>query len=185
MDPIYFSSAEEFEAWLIANHEQGKELLLGFHKTKSATKGITYGEARDLALVFGWIDAVRKSVDANRYTIRFTPRKKRSIWSQVNIKRVAELTAEGRMRPAGTRIFEERDQSLERTYFFEKEPMDLSAEYEKTFRGNAEAWVFFTAQPAYYRNQMIHRVMTAKQEETRLRRLNNLVLASAEKKRLL
>ena len=185
MEPIYFTQADEFETWLAANHETEKELLLGFHKTKSANKGITYVEARDLALVFGWIDAVRKSVDANRYTIRFTPRKKRSIWSQVNIKRVAELTTQGRMRPAGTKVFEERDQSLERTYFFEKEPIDFSPEYKKTFQENAEAWAFFTAQPSYYRNQMIHRVMTAKQEETRLRRLANLIWASAEEKRLL
>ncbi len=185
MEPTYLPNAIEFEAWLAKHHQSATELLIGFYKTKSKLKGITYAEALDLALAYGWIDAVRKGVDADRYTIRFTPRRKRSIWSAINIKRVAELIELGRMLEPGLKVFHERDQSLEKTYAYENEPRELSEEYEQIFREKPEAWEFFLAQAPSYRRVMNYRIMAAKQEETRLRRLDLLIKASAENRRLL
>jgi len=184
MKPTFFTSAPSFQQWLEKNHDKKDELLIGFHKKASGKKSITYPEALDEALAFGWIDGVRKSLDDTSYTIRFTPRRPRSIWSLVNKKRVEELTKLGRMKPSGLKAFALRDPKRTGIYAFETTPRELSAEYEKTFRAAKQAWEFFQAQPPGYRRTAIFWVMNAKQEQTRLRRLGQLISDSGQGRRL-
>ncbi len=152
---------------------------MGFAKKGSGRAGLTYPEALDEALCFGWIDGVRRSVDAERYTIRFTPRKPTSVWSAVNIARARELVAAGRMAPAGNAAFERRDEKRARLYSYERARVRLDHEYERTFRRNARAWSFFQAQPPWYRRTSTWWVMSAKREETRNRRFASLLDFSA------
>jgi uncharacterized protein YdeI (YjbR/CyaY-like superfamily) len=184
MDPRYFTTPVKFHAWLEKHHATSTELLVGFYKVKSGKASITYPEALDEALCFGWIDGIRKTVDEERYTIRFTPRKPKSNWSNVNIKRVQELIAAGRMQPAGLAAFEARTAAKSGVYTYENRPQQLSPEYEKTFRANKPAWKFFQLQAPYYQRTACGWVMTAKQEETRLRRLATLIEDSAQGRRL-
>src|SRR6185295_5415594 len=175
MEPKFFSSPEKFRQWLERNHDSASELLLGFHKKSSDKKSITYAEALDEALCFGWIDGVRKNLNETSYTIRFTPRKPRSIWSLVNVRHVERLQKEGRMHPAGLEVYERRSPELTGIYSFENRPRELAPEYEKTFRQNKTAWKFFQEQPPGYKRLMVFRTMSAKKEETRLRRLQQLI----------
>ena len=180
MEPTFFSTPEEFRDWLEAHHETSGELLVGFYKKGSGKLSITWPESVDEALCFGWIDGIRRSRDADSYTIRFTPRKARSTWSAVNIKRVAELTAQGRMRPAGLRAFAARAEDNSGIYAYEnKDTATLDPAAEAQFRTNAAAWAFFQAQPAGYRRTAIWWVISAKQETTRARRLATLIDDSA------
>ena len=178
MQPKFFSSPEQFRRWLERNHDRAAELLVGFHKKSSEKKSITYAEALDEALCFGWIDGVRKSFDETSYTIRFTPRKPRSIWSNVNVRHVERLKKDGRMQPPGLEAYERRDAKRTGIYSFENRPRELSPEYEKTFRRNKAAWKLFQEQPAGYKRLMVFRTMSAKKEETRLRRLQQLIKSS-------
>ena len=183
MKPKYFATPAGFREWLERHHEQESELWVGFHKKTSGTPSITWPESVDEALCFGWIDGIRKTVDENRYMIRFTPRKPKSNWSAVNIGRVAELKKLGRMKPAGLKAFEER--VAKRDYAYESaRPAEFSAELERKFRTNRKAWAFFEAQAPYYRRTLTFWVMTAKKEETRLSRLEKLIAASAAGKRV-
>jgi len=184
MKPTFFTSASKFRQWLEKNHDKKDELLVGFHKKDSGKKSITYHEALDEALAFGWIDGVRKSLDETSYTIRFTPRRAKSIWSLINKKRVEELIKLGRMHPGGLKAFALRDPKRTGIYAFETTPRELSAEYEKEFRAKKQAWEFFQNQPPGYRRTAIFWVMNAKQEQTRLRRLTQLISDSSEGKRL-
>lgn len=143
MNPHYFTSAVKFHQWLEKNHARSIELWVGFYKRSSGKAGITYQEALDEALCCGWIDGIRKAVDESRYTIRFTPRKPGSIWSNVNIKRANELIALGWMWPAGLAAFQARKQEKSGVYSYENRPRRLSAEYEKKFHANNKAWVYF------------------------------------------
>jgi uncharacterized protein YdeI (YjbR/CyaY-like superfamily) len=184
MDAIFFGSPSEFRAWLADNHARMSELLVGFYKKDSGKKGITYSQALDEALCYGWIDGVRKTIDESRWTIRFTPRKRGSIWSQVNIKRATELAAAGRMEPPGLKAFQERDPEKTNRYSFERENVQLDAAYEERFRANKEAWDFFQAQPPSYQKPAKWWVMSAKKEETRLKRLATLIEDSESGRRL-
>jgi uncharacterized protein YdeI (YjbR/CyaY-like superfamily) len=184
MQPKFFSSPEQFRRWLERNHDSAAELLVGFHKKSSNKKSITYPEALDEALCFGWIDGVRKSFDETSYTIRFTPRKPRSIWSNVNVRHVGRLKKAGRMQPAGLEAYNRRDAKRTGIYSFENRPRELSPAYEKTFRQNKAAWKFFQEQPPGYKRLMIFRTMSAKKEETRLRRLEQLIESSERGRRL-
>ncbi len=184
MKPTFFTSASKFRQWLEQNHGKSNELLVGFHKKASGKKSITYPEALDEALAFGWIDGVRKSFDESSYTIRFTPRRSTSIWSVVNTKRVEELTKLGRMKPAGLKAFALRNPKRTGIYSFETAPRTLAAGYEKQFRANKQAWEFFQKQPPGYRRIAIFWIMSAKQEETRLRRLAQLISDSDKGTRL-
>jgi uncharacterized protein YdeI (YjbR/CyaY-like superfamily) len=149
MGPIFFATPADFRAWLEQHHEREKELLVGFYKKGSGKPSITWPEAVDEALCFGWIDGVRRSRDAESYTIRFTPRQARSTWSAVNIRRVAELTALGRMYPAGLRAFEARTTDNSEIYAYEqRDNAALTAEEEAQFRANAAAWDYWQARPA-------------------------------------
>ncbi len=180
MKPTFFKSQAEFRAWLEKNHDQVPELWVGLQKTGSSQEGLNYKQALDEALCFGWIDGVRKSIDESRWTIRFTPRKPRSIWSAVNIKRVGELKALGLMRPPGLKQFEERDEKRAKLYSFENAPTEFDAAYEKQFKADKKAWEFFQSQAPYYQRTARFWVMSAKKEETRLKRLAVLIECSAK-----
>jgi uncharacterized protein YdeI (YjbR/CyaY-like superfamily) len=184
MKPKFFSSPERFREWLEQNHNRITELFLGFHKKSSGKKSITYAEALDEALCFGWIDGVRKKLNDTSYVQRFTPRKPRSIWSLINVRHVERLTKEGRMHAAGLDAYARRDPKRTGIYSFENRPRELSPAYEKTFRQNPKAWKFFQEQPPSYKRLMIFRTMSAKKEETQLRRLKQLIESSEKGVRL-
>ncbi|HWC29943.1 MAG TPA: YdeI/OmpD-associated family protein [Dehalococcoidia bacterium] len=172
MEVRFFESAAEFRAWLAENHDSDGELWLGIYKKASGKPSITYREALDECLCFGWIDGVRHAMDADHFAQRFTRRRPRSNWSAVNIKRVQELLAEGRMQPPGIEAFEARDRR-DPQYSYENRPA-LSAEYEARLKQRRKAWEFFEAQSPWYRRTVSHWVMSAKREETRLKRLDQL-----------
>jgi uncharacterized protein YdeI (YjbR/CyaY-like superfamily) len=184
MKATYFKTASEFRRWLAANHASERELLVGFYKKASGKPSISYKEAVDEALCFGWIDGIKKRVDDERYTHRFTPRKRDSIWSLVNATRVKELIARKRMAKAGLEAWERRDPNKTGIYSFENRPKAFDAALEREFRKQAAAWTFFCAQPPGYQRLMTFFVMSAKQQETRLRRLDRLIKASAAGKRI-
>jgi uncharacterized protein YdeI (YjbR/CyaY-like superfamily) len=180
MDATFFASPEAFRAWLEEHHATVQEFWVGFYKKGSGRPSITWPEAVDEALCFGWIDGLRKSIDDVSYAIRFTPRKPHSIWSAVNIKRVDELTAQGQMRPAGLKAFAERTDKKSGVYAYEqRNAAELDAADEQQLRANTQAWDFFQAQPAWYRKTAIWWVISAKQEATRRKRLATLIDDSA------
>lgn len=174
-DIKYFSTIAEFRKWLEANRADARELQVGFYKKNSGRFNFSWSEAVDQAICFGWIDGVRNAVDEISYTVRFTPRKPTSIWSAVNIKKVEELTKLGLMRPAGIAAFERRDEEKSAIYAYEQKDAALPAADEARFRANARAWDFFERQTAYYRRQAIWQVTSAKREETRAKRLDQLI----------
>jgi uncharacterized protein YdeI (YjbR/CyaY-like superfamily) len=184
MEPTFFPTPEDFRAWLDANHERETELLVGFYKKGTGKPSITWPESVDEALCYGWIDGVRRSLGDEAYSIRFTPRKQKSTWSAVNIARVGELIETGRMQPAGLKAFHAREESNSRIYAYEKEATAFDAALEERFRANEKAWNFFQAQPPGYRKTSTHWVTSAKQEATRLRRLNKLIADSDQERRL-
>ena len=184
MKPTFFATPADFRRWLERNHEKVDELLVGFWKKGSGKPSITWPESVDEALSFGWIDGVRRRIDDESYSIRFTPRRRGSIWSAVNIKRANELTRLGRMAPAGLRAFEARDEKKSAIYSYENRPRDLAPEYEKRFRANEKAWEFWMAQPPGYRRLATYWIMEAKKEETRERRLTLLIDDCAHGRRL-
>lgn len=180
MEPRFFKTPAELRKWLKQNHNRAGELLVGFHKTHTGKPSLTYHQALDEALCFGWIDGLRKRLDDERYTIRFTPRKPRSTWSAVNVQRVAVLTAEGRMRPAGLKAFEARSADKTSIYSYEqRKAARLSPAQTRAFKANPAAWAYFQAQPAWYRTAATWWVVSAKKEETRERRLAQLIADSA------
>lgn len=180
----FFESSSEFRKWLDANHDKTKELQVGFYKKNSGKTGITYAQAVNEALCFGWIDGVTNRIDEISYTIRFTPRKSSSIWSDVNIKRVGELTKLGLMQPSGLKAYNERDPEKSKQYSFEQENCRLDGIYEKTFQANKKAWDFFQAQTPSYQKVATWWVISAKKEETRLKRLVKLIENSEEGQKL-
>ncbi|MGH9773688.1 MAG: YdeI/OmpD-associated family protein [Candidatus Acidiferrales bacterium] len=184
MKPTFFSSGAEVRKWLAANYAKVSELYFGFYKQSSGKGGVTYFEALDEALCFGWIDGVRKSHDESSFTVRFTPRKARSNWSAVNIRRATELKKLGRMQAPGLAAFEGRDRKRDAPYSYERREAKLPRAYEKEFRANKSAWEFWEAQPPYYRRLINWWVISAKQEETRERRLGALIAASAAGRRI-
>jgi uncharacterized protein YdeI (YjbR/CyaY-like superfamily) len=184
MKPKFFSTPAEFREWLEQNHDSASELLIGFHRKSSGKKSITYAEALDEALCFGWIDGVRKKLNETSYVQRFTPRKARSIWSNINVRHVERLKKEGRMHAAGLEAYARRDPQRTGIYSFENEPHTLAPAYEKRFRQNKKAWEFFQQQAPYYKRLMIFRTMSAKKEETQLRRLEQLIEVSAKGERV-
>ncbi len=180
---LFFRSAAEFHHWL-ENNPAAKELWVGFYKKGAPQNGITYDEAVDEALCFGWIDGVRKRVDDTRFMIRFTPRKPKSIWSEVNLRRMETLLQQGRVQPAGQQAFEARDQRRTRLYSYENEPQRLDTAEEAQLRANPSAWHFFQAQPPSYQRSAYHWVTSARKAETRQKRLAQLIEDSANGRRL-
>jgi uncharacterized protein YdeI (YjbR/CyaY-like superfamily) len=171
----YFASARAFDEWLAKHHDQTPELMVGFYKKASGRGGLTYREALDLALAYGWIDGVRKSVDANSFMQRFSPRTARSHWSAVNLRRVEQLMAAGAMKPSGMAAYERRSTKNMRRYSYENRPTSLEPAHEKTFRKNRKAWTYFEAMPPGYRRMGIWYVLSAAKDETRQRRLAALI----------
>jgi uncharacterized protein YdeI (YjbR/CyaY-like superfamily) len=173
---IFFATPADFRAWLEAHHAAETELLVGFYRRSTGRPSITWKESVDEALCFGWIDGVRRSVDAESYLIRFTPRQKRSIWSAVNIKRVGELIAEGRMTPAGLAAFERRTDDRSAVYSHERRhAAQLEPEQQARLEADAAAWGWFRGQAPSYRRAALHWVTSAKRPETRERRLVTLI----------
>jgi len=179
MDPTAFRTPERFRTWLERHHDSERELLVRLFKVHASHRGMGYAQALDEALCFGWIDGVRRSFDEDSFTIRFTPRKPTSIWSAVNIRRVAALEAEHRMRPSGAAAFERRTERRSRIYAYESKAVDLSPAYAKQFRASKRAWAYFQAKAPGYRRTCTFWVMGAKQEATRERRLAVLIECSS------
>ncbi len=179
-----FRDAAAFRAWLERNHSSKKELVVKLYKVHAKEKGLTYKDALDEALCFGWIDGVRRGGDDESHSIRFTPRAARSTWSAVNIKRVQELEAAGRMHESGRAAFSRRSEGRSGIYAYENRQTELSPAYEKRFRARKSAWDFFQTQAPWYRRTSIYWVMSAKKEETRERRLATLIEVSEKRKPL-
>jgi uncharacterized protein YdeI (YjbR/CyaY-like superfamily) len=182
-EPVFCATAEEFRDWLEAHGADATEVWIGFHKKRTGRPSITWPEAVDQALCYGWIDGVRQGIDAERYAIRFTPRRARSVWSAVNVTRAGELIELGLMRSAGIAAFERRTEARTGVYSYERRAeATLPDEFAQQLRGNTEAWAFFQAQPAFYRKTAIWWVMSARKEETRRKRLDTLIADSARKR---
>lgn len=176
MKPTFFSSSPAWRAWLEEHHAEAPELWVGFYKKGSRKPSITWPESVDGALCFGWIDGVRKSLDEISYVIRFTPRRPRSIWSAVNIKRVRALKKMGLVQPAGLKAFQQRTGEHSEIYSYEqRKRAKLSAADEKEFRARKKAWSFFQSRPPWYRRTTSWWVVSAKKEETRRKRLAKLI----------
>lgn len=183
--PKFFATPEDFRTWLIANHERQTELLVGFYKVGSGKPSMTWSQSVDEALCFGWIDAVRRSAGPDAYTIRFTRRKPKSIWSAINVAKVEQLTAAGKMYPAGERAFALRTAERTGVYSFErKEEAQLSAAELLEFQRNKKAYAYFEGQAPSYKRTALHWVVSAKRPETRVRRLQTLICDSAAGRRL-
>ncbi|MEY4876944.1 MAG: hypothetical protein RL708_2093 [Bacteroidota bacterium] len=178
MKPTFFAQQNQFRKWLEKNHSTEKELVVGFYKVGSGKQSMKWSESVDQALCFGWIDGVRKSVDEQSYCIRFTPRKSSSIWSAVNINKVAALTKQGLMQKAGIDIFNKRTESKSKVYAFEQEEVKFSASFEIQFNANKKAWNYFQLLAPSYQKLSIHWVMSAKQESTQIKRLTQLITES-------
>ena len=175
----FFASAADFRSWLEQNHGSAPQQWVGFHKKASGRSGLSYDDAVIEALCFGWIDGQTNSVDALSVTTRFSPRRAGSNWSQLNIRRAEELIASGRMHPAGRRAFDARREPAPGEYTYETRPPDLPEPYASVFRGDHVAWRFWSRQRPGYRRSMTWWVLSAKREETRLRRLDALIAESA------
>jgi len=180
---LFFATQDEFRIWLQEHHKTATELVVGFYRVGSGKPSITWSQSVDQALCFGWIDGIRKSVDEESYSIRFTPRRSTSIWSAINIKKVEELTQAGLMTPEGQKAFDMRKEHRSRIYSYEDEPVVLEAAYEKQFKANHPAWEFFNAQAPSYKKVIIFWIMNAKQENTRLSRLEKIIGLSSQQKR--
>ena len=176
----FFKTPSAFRKWLEKNHEIKKELVVGFYKRGTGKPSITWPESVDEALCFGWIDGIRKRVDDECYTIRFTPRKPRSIWSTININRVKDLASLGKMSRAGLKAFEKRDEKKSGIYSYERATSQLSPDFLKKFRANKEAWKYFHTTPPWYQRTATHWVTSAKKEETRSSRLERLIESSSK-----
>jgi uncharacterized protein YdeI (YjbR/CyaY-like superfamily) len=183
--PRFFATPDEFRAWLEENHDSESEVVVGFHKKHTGLPSLTWTESVREALCFGWIDGVRRRIDHDSYSIRFTPRRPGSNWSVLNVRHVEELTRAGRMHTAGIKAFEARTTEKTGVYTYEnRHEAELSPEHEEQFRANEQAWEFFQEQPPGYRQTAIFWVVSAKREETRARRLGTLIDDSAQQRRI-
>jgi len=182
MKPKFFETQKAFERWLASEHAGRVEIWLGLYRKSAGRPSITYPEALDAALCFGWIDGLRRTIDADSYAIRFSPRKPGSPWSAVNIRRVRELSALGMLREAGLNAFEDQDERQAELNSQARATAQLSAAAERTFRENPAAWEYFTRQTPSYRKTAAWWVISAKQEATRHRRLLTLIDKSARQR---
>jgi len=182
--PRFFATPAGFRRWLEKNHARSRELWVGFHKRGTGRASITWPESVDQALCFGWIDGVRYRIDEVSYRIRFSPRQPKSVWSNVNVKRVAALKKLGLMTAAGLAAFAKADPKKSGIYAYERSHAKLGAAYEKTFKANKKAWTFFRAQAPWYQRTLTYFVVSAKREETRQKRLATLIVACQAGRRL-
>ena len=183
MKPSFFPTPAHFRKWFEQHHDTEPELLVGFYKKGTGKPSIDWPQSVDEALCFGWIDGVRRSIDEESYSIRFTPRRKGSIWSAVNVRKVAQLTQEGRMHATGLAAYEAREENKTAIYSYEnRADAKLDEAGEQQFKANDAAWMYFQARPSWYRTAAIHWVANAKREETRTRRLEQLISDSAQER---
>ena len=175
MDIHFFKDALAFRKWLEKNHATASEVWVGYYKINSGKKSLTYSDSVDQALCFGWIDGIRKSVDECSYCNRFTPRKKNSKWSDVNLDKVKKLTEAGLMKESGIKIFSERKKNDENKYSFEKDSVVFDNKFLQQFKTNKKAWDFYMQLPPSYKKLLTHWIMSAKQEKTQLSRLNKTI----------
>ena len=185
MKPKFFRTPADFRTWLEKNHATATELWVGFYKKDSGKPSITWPESVDQALCFGWIDGIRKGVDGISYRIRFTPRRRGSIWSAINIMRAKELVRQKQMRPTGLKAFAARIENKSGIYSYEQRSTELNQPYAKLLKKNKAAWNFFEQQPPFYRKMIGWWIISAKKEETRMARVAKLISESAKGKRLL
>ena len=178
VQPTFFATQSDFRKWLEKNHSKATELFVGFYKVNSGKPSMTWSQSVDQAICFGWIDGVRKSIDKDSYFIRFTPRKPTSIWSAVNIRKMEVLTKKGLMQPAGLASFENRKENKSKIYSYEKEEVKFSPKLKKQFKANKNAWDYFQSLAPSYRKPATNWVMSAKQETTKLKRLNEIIADS-------
>ena len=180
MDPVFFTTPAELRAWFEEHHEDSPELLIGYYKKAAGKVSISHGDAVEQALCFGWIDSAGRRIDDQRYQVRFTPRRAGSVWSKVNVAKVAELTERGLMRPAGIKAFEARRPDRVSIYSYEQpEGAELDAEQVARFQAEPAAWEWYSRQSPSYRRASAHWVISSKRSETRERRLAQLIADSA------
>lgn len=184
MQPKFFKTPSDLRKWFEAHHASAAEQWVGYYKKDSGKASITWPQSVDEALCFGWIDGIRKSIDDVSYMIRFTPRKSRSTWSAVNIKRAGELIEQRLIQPAGLKAFAARQENRSGIYSYEQRSPELPDQYAKKLKKDRSAWKFFQEQPASYRKAANWWVQSAKKEETRLRRLDKLIQHSARAERI-
>jgi uncharacterized protein YdeI (YjbR/CyaY-like superfamily) len=184
MTQKFFQSQADFRKWLEKNHLKKSELIVGYYKVGTGKPSMTWSESVDQALCFGWIDGIRRSIDNESYCIRFTPRKPGSTWSRVNTEKVEKLTKSGLMKKEGLDAFNKRKDSNSGIYSFEKESAKLNDDYAAMFKKNKAAWKFFSSQPPSYKKNVLHWIMSAKQEVTRLSRLNKAINESGKNNRI-
>jgi uncharacterized protein YdeI (YjbR/CyaY-like superfamily) len=184
MTPIFFSNQSEFRKWLAKNYKKETELLVGYYKVDTGKPSMTWSQSVDQALCYGWIDGVRKSLDDESYCIRFTPRKQTSNWSAINIKKVEELVKQGLLQPAGLEAFNFRKEEKSNIYSFENTGKKLSDSLKKKFKANNVAWDFFAKQAHSYQKTMMHWIMSAKRDGTKLSRLEKVITESEKQKRI-
>ncbi len=182
--PTFFPTPSDFRTWLEAHHDKSGELLVGFYKKDSGRPSITWPESVQVALCFGWIDGVRKSIDETSYTIRFTPRKPNSNWSSININLVRKLTKQGLMHPAGLKAFAARDEKKSIYSYEQRKTAQFTREQEKQFRAKKAAWEFFRSQAPWYQRVTAFWVISAKREETKLKRFSLLIQLSQNRRTL-
>ena len=184
MKPSFFATQLEFRKWLSENHKKETELLVGYYKVKCKKPSMTWSQSVDEALCFGWIDGVRKSINEESYSIRFTPRKSTSIWSTVNIEKMEVLIENGLMQPSGLKIYKSRTEKKSKVYTYEQKIVKLSSTYKEVFKSNKKAWDFFSSQAPSYQKKIIHLIMSAKQEKTQISRLEKAIKESEQLKRV-
>jgi uncharacterized protein YdeI (YjbR/CyaY-like superfamily) len=184
LKPKFFKDQKELRTWFEKNHDKKKEIWVGFYKKDSGKANFTWSQSVDQALCFGWIDGIRKSIDEESYMIRFTPRNPKSNWSAINIKKINELTKLGLMLPSGIEAFKKREDKRSEVYSFEQNKVKLSKKYELKFKSNKEAWKFFQSLPPSTKKPSIWWVMSAKKEETQLRRLEILIKSSEKQAKI-
>jgi uncharacterized protein YdeI (YjbR/CyaY-like superfamily) len=181
---VFFPTKSKLRKWFEKNHDKVDELWIGYYKKGTGKPSITWQESVDEALCFGWIDGIRKSIDEESYMIRFTPRRKDSIWSAVNTKRIKELIKLGLVNPAGLEAFNKRDEKKTNRYSFEQKNVKFPKEFEKKFKANKKAWTYFQKLPPSARRPSKWWVISAKKEETKLRRLDTLIQCSEEGRKI-
>lgn len=182
--PVFFANTAEFRKWLEENHQNENELLVGYYRVGTKNPSMTWSDSVDEALCYGWIDGIRRTYNGESYCIRFTPRNPKSNWSAVNIKKIEELSKQGRMTHAGLYAFENRKTDRSAIYSYENRPEKLNDDMGMRFQEYKQAWIYFTSQAPSYQKTMIYWVMSAKLESTRLTRLDKLIDASNSGKRL-
>lgn len=182
--PVFFKTFKDFIDWLTQNYNNEQELLVGFYKKATGKESISWEESVEAAITFGWIDGIRKSIDDESYMIRFTPRKLNSNWSLKNIETAQKLIKNKLMHPSGLKAFENRNPEKSGIYSFERSNAAFSEEYKSIFNENKKAWSFFKAQAPYYRKTATYWVMSAKQEKTRFKRLNELIVDSENQQKI-